>query len=378
MGPLAGIRVLELAGIGPGPFCAMVLADLGADVLRVERPGGGAPVDELLLRGRPAVAIDLTHPDGVAAVLDLADRADALLEGFRPGVTERLGVGPDAALARNPRLVYGRVTGWGRDGPLAHAAGHDIDYIALAGCLALLGRAGQPPAPPLNLVGDYAGGGLLLALGVVAALLEARRSGRGQVVDAAMVDGTALLMTLFHGLAAAGLWRRQREANLLDGGAPFYATYETADGRYVAVGALEPAFYAELLAGLGLADDPALAAQMDRARWPAARRRLAAAFRTRTRDEWCALFDGRDACVAPVLSLDEAAAHPHNRARGTFVEVAGVVQPAPAPRFSRTPCAAPSPPRRPSDPAEPLAAWGLPASASARLRAAGALRAAGP
>jgi alpha-methylacyl-CoA racemase len=377
MGPLRGIRVVELVGIGPGPFCAMLLADLGAEVLAVDRPASTPEAmawPALFARGRRRVGVDLKHPDGPGVVLDLVAGADALVEGFRPGVAERLGIGPEECLARNPRLVYGRVTGWGQDGPLARAAGHDIDYIALAGALHPIGPAGGPPVPPLNLVGDFGGGGMLLALGVVAALLEAGRSGRGQVVDAAMVDGAALLTTQLHELLAAGRWSDRRGANLLDGAAPFYAVYETADGRHLAVGALEPRFYAELLQRLGL-DGGDLPDRLDRDGWPELRERLAALFRTRTREEWCRLLEGTDACVAPVLSLTEAPAHPHNRARGTFVDVGGVVQPAPAPRFSRTPCATPEPPPGPGeDPGPTLAAWGLAPDEVARLRAGGAVR----
>jgi alpha-methylacyl-CoA racemase len=373
MGPLQGVRVVELAGIGPGPFCAMLLADLGAEVLAMDRPGAGQdgwPV--LFARGRRRVGVDLKHPDGPGVVLDLVAGADALVEGFRPGVAERLGVGPDECLRRNPRLVYGRVTGWGQEGPLAGSAGHDIDYIALAGALHPIGPAGGPPVPPLNLLGDFGGGGMLLALGVVAALLEAARSGRGQVVDAAMVDGAALLTTQLHELLAAGLWTDRRGANLLDGAAPFYAVYETADGRHLAVGALEPRFYAELLVRVGLAADD-LPPQLDRAGWPLLRERLAAVFLTRTRDEWCALLEGTDACVAPVLSLLEAPIHPHNRARATFVEVAGRPQPAPAPRFSRTPCPVPRLPPGDDDPARVLTAWGLPPDRVAHLHTTGAI-----
>jgi alpha-methylacyl-CoA racemase len=374
MGPLRGIRVLELVGIGPGPFCAMLLADLGAEVLAVERPASDrSPWPSLFTRGRRRLTVDLKHPHGAGVVLDLVAGADALVEGFRPGVAERLGIGPDECLARNPRLVYGRVTGWGQDGPLAHAAGHDIDYIALAGALHPVGAAGGPPVPPLNLVGDFGGGGMLLALGVAAALLEAGRSGRGQVVDAAMVDGAALLTTQLYELLAAGLWTDRRGANLLDGAAPFYGVYETADGRHLAVGALEPEFYAELLERVGLGGE-ALPAQLDRDRWPALRARLGAVFRTRTRDDWCRLLEGTDACVAPVLSLAEAPAHPHNRARGSFVDVGGVVQPAPAPRFSRTPWARPEPASPPpADPGPILAAWGLAPDEVARVRATGAV-----
>jgi alpha-methylacyl-CoA racemase len=373
MGPLQGTKVLELAGIGPGPFCAMLLADLGAEVLAVDRPAAGRPGwPALFSRGRRRVAVDLKHPEGPGVVLDLVAGADALVEGFRPGVAERLGIGPEACLHRNPRLVYGRVTGWGQDGPLAGSAGHDIDYIAVAGALHPVGPAGGPPVPPLNLLGDFGGGGMLLALGVVAALLEAGRSGRGQVVDAAMVDGAALLTTQLHELLAAGLWSDRRGANLLDGAAPFYAVYETADGRHLAVGALEPQFWAELLDRLGLAADD-LPAQLDRDGWPVLRERLAATFRTRTRDEWCALLEGTDACVAPVLSLLEAPAHPHNQARATFVDVGGVLQPGPAPRFSRTPCPTPAPSSSGGDDAEVLAAWGLPPERVEGLRAAGAI-----
>jgi alpha-methylacyl-CoA racemase len=374
MGPLQGTRILELASIGPGPFCAMLLADLGAEVLAVDRPAAERPAWPALFgRGRRRVAVDLKHPEGPGVVLDLVAGADALVEGFRPGVAERLGIGPEACLARNPRLVYGRVTGWGQDGPLAGAAGHDIDYIALAGALHPVGPAEGPPVPALNLLGDFGGGGMLLALGVVAALLEAARSGQGQVVDAAMVDGAALLTTQLHELLAAGLWTDRRAANLLDGAAPFYAVYETADGHHLAVGALEPRFYAELLDRVGLAAED-LPDQLDRDGWPVLRQRLAAAFRTRTREEWCRLLEGSDACVAPVLSLLEAPTHPHNQARATFVEVGGVTQPAPAPRFSRTPCPTPAPSSGDADdPAPVLTAWGLAPTEIARLRAGGAI-----
>lgn len=380
MGPLQGVRVIELAGIGPGPFCAMLLADLGADVVRIDRPqAAGAARDagqvDLLGRGRRSVIVDLKHPQGPGVVLDLVAVAEVLIEGFRPGVAERLGIGPAACLARNPRLVYGRMTGWGQDGPLRHAAGHDIAYIALAGALHPIGPAGGPPVPPLNLVGDFGGGGLLLAFGIACALLEARRSGRGQVIDAAIVDGAALLTTMFHELAAKGLWSGQRGGNLLDGGAPFYSVYETADGEYVAVGALEPRFYAELLKRLGM--DPErdhLPEQMDRARWPELRERLAAAFKTRTRAEWSELLEGSDACAAPVLSLAEAPNHPHHRARRGFIPVGGTVQPAPAPRFSRTQPAPPAPPPAPGQHTdEVLTEWGVAPATVAALRAAGAI-----
>ena len=378
-GPLAGIRIVELAGIGPGPFGAMLLSDLGADVLRVDRPAPvepepGRPAIDLLARNRRSVVVDLKRAAGVELVLALAERADAFVEGFRPGVAERLGVGPEACRSRNPRLVYGRVTGWGREGPLAGAAGHDINYVALSGALDAIGVRGGPPVPPLNLLGDFAGGGLLLALGVVSALLEARDSGTGQVVDAAMVDGAALLTTFVHALRADGSWSGGRGENLLDGGAPFYGVYETADGEHVSVGALEPRFYAELarLAGLPAASE---AERLDTTRWPEARARLAALFRTRTRAGWCSLLEGTDACFAPVLSFEEAAAHPHNTERHTFVEVEGVVQPAPAPRFSRTRAEIARPPARPGDGGdEALRDWGLDSAEIAELRRAGALR----
>jgi alpha-methylacyl-CoA racemase len=343
-GPLAGIRVVELAGLAPAPFGCMVLADLGADVIQVDRPGGGlVPPPGPMGRGRRTITLDLKTEAGVAGLKRLAARADVLVEGFRPGVAERLGFGPADCEKINSRLVYARMTGWGQDGPLAARAGHDIDYIAVAGALEPIGRAGQRPHAPLNLIGDFAGGGMLLAVGVLAALLERERSGCGQVVDAAMVDGSALLTAFLHGMAGAGLWPFPRGENLLDGGAPFYDTYETSDGGFVAVGAIEPAFYAALLTGLGLA--PAdLPGQHDRDGWPVLRERFAAAFASRTRDEWDRVFAGTDACVAPVLTPAEAPVHPHNRARGTFVEVGGVPQPAPAPRFARTPTAVPSVP----------------------------------
>jgi len=375
MGPLQGVRVVEVAGIGPGPFCAMLLADMGAEVVRVDRPASSpATYPYVLARGRRSVAVDLKHPSGAGVVLRLAGSADVLLEGFRPGVAERLGIGPDACLARNPRLVYGRMTGWGQDGPLAGTAGHDINYVALAGALHPIGRAGEAPVPPLNLVGDFGGGGLLLAFGVVCALLEARGSGRGQVVDAAVLDGAALLMTLFHELAAVGLWRWERGANLLDGGAPFYGVYETSDGGYVSVGALEPGFYRQLLERLGIAEARDLPDQADQERWPELRERFAAVIRARSRDEWCRLAEGGDACLTPVLSPAEAPAHPHNRQRGTFVDTPEGPRPAPAPRFSRTPCAPPGPapvPGQHTDAA--LADWGFTAEELAGLREAGAI-----
>jgi alpha-methylacyl-CoA racemase len=341
MGPLDGFRIIELAGIGPGPFAGMLLADLGADVIRVERRGGGflsgngSPVD-LLNRGKRCACVDLKQAAGVATVLDLARGADGLFEGMRPGVAERLGVGPEACLAVNPRLVYGRMTGWGQDGPLAQAAGHDINYISLTGALHAMGRRGERPAIPLNLVGDFGGGGLMLAFGMLAALLDAQRSGRGQVVDAAMVDGASVLLASIYGAHQAGFFSDERGTNLLDSGAHFYEVYETQDGRYVSVGAIEPQFYAALLEGLGLARAE-LPAQMDRSAWPAMKERFAAIFRTRTRDEWAMHFEGRDACVAPVLAMSEVHTHPHNRARGTFMDAFGARHPHPAPRFSATP-----------------------------------------
>jgi len=336
-GPLAGVRVIELAGIGPGPFAGMMLADLGADVIRVERPGGNPMLDPLhrvLNRGRRSVALDLRREGAAEVVHRLVESADALIEGFRPGVAERLGVGPSDCLARNPGLVYGRMTGWGQDGPLAHTAGHDIAYIALAGALEPIGPADGPPVPPLNLLGDFGAGGLLLAYGVVCGLLEARTSGRGQVVDAAIVDGTASLLAMLLGMRSLGLWNDGRATNLLDGGAPYYATYECADGKFVAVGALEAQFYDAFVTRLGVDDLPD---RDDPANYPALRERIAAQFRTRSRDEWAKVFDGTDACVAPVLAPHEAARHAHLAARGTYVEVDGVLQPAPSPRFDRTP-----------------------------------------
>ena len=344
-GALAGLRVIEMAGLGPAPFCAMLLADHGADVVRIDRPGAGGalglpPKYDVAARGRRTLALDLRQPGGVEQVLALVDHADVLIEGFRPGVMERLGLAPAVCLARRPQLVYGRMTGWGQHGPLAQAAGHDINYIALTGALHAIGRAGQAPVPPLNYVGDYGGGALLLAFGVLAALHAARHSGRGQVVDAAMTDGAALLSAMFYGLHAAGAWGGPRGANLLDSGAHFYDTYRCADGKYVAVGAIEPQFHAELLQRLGL-EAAEFKGQHDARRWPAYKARLAAVFASRSRAEWCALLEGSDACFAPVLDWDEAPRHPHNVARGTFVEVDGVVQPAPAPRLQGTPAAPP-------------------------------------
>ena len=375
MGPLSGVRVVEIASLAPAPFGCMVLSDLGADVLRVNRPeacgpGAETPADPLV-RGRRSIGLNLKDPDGVRLLLRLAEQADVLVEGFRPGVAERLGFGPEVCLQRNPRLVFARMTGWGQDGPLAPTAGHDIDYIAVSGVLHGIGRAGQRPVPPVNLVGDFGGGGMLLAVGVLAALVERGRSGLGQVVDAAMTDGSALLNAFLYGMLSSGLWTEERGTNVLDGGAPFYDTYETSDGGYVAVGALEPKFYAELVAGLGLGDAD-LPGQYDRAGWPVLREQFAAAFAKRTRDEWAEAFGGGDACVAPVLTPSEAPGHPHNAARGTFVEAGGVVQPAPAPRFGRTAPGAPRPPVRPgTDTGAVLGDLGLSGEQIAVLRAAG-------
>lgn len=350
MGPLAGLKVMELAGVGPAPMCAMLLADLGATVLRVER---SSPVElglerpphlNLLNRGRQVLALDLKSRDGVEVALALAERADVLIEGFRPGVMERLGLGPDECLARNPRLVYGRMTGWGQDGPLAAAAGHDLNYIAITGALDAIGRRGQPPSIPLNLVGDFGGGALYLALGVLSALHEATRSGRGQVVDAAIVDGTLSLMTAMYGTVAAGMWNPERGTNVLDSGAPFYNVYECADGRYVSVAAVELRFFRELLARIGI-DESEIPDRLDRASWSKAQALLADRFRMRTRDEWCQVLEGTDSCFAPVLSVAEASSHPQVGARKSLIDIAGVTQPAPAPRFSRTAARTPQPPR---------------------------------
>ncbi|WP_119353000.1 CaiB/BaiF CoA transferase family protein [Azohydromonas sediminis] len=377
-GALAGLRVIEMVGLGPAPLCAMLLADHGAEVIRIDRPGaagalGLPPQYDVAARGRRSLAIDLRKPGAVDAVLDLVARADVLIEGFRPGVMERLGLGPDVCLARQPRLVYGRMTGWGQSGPLAHAAGHDINYIALSGALQAIGRAGEAPVPPLNYVGDYGGGAMLLAFGVLAALYEAQRSGRGQVVDAAMTDGAALLSAMFYGLKAAGAWRNERGTNLLDSGAHFYDTYRCADGKYVAVGAIEPQFHAELLARLGL-DAAEFKRPLDPAQWPQHKARLAAVFATRTRDEWCTVLEGSDACFAPVLDWDEAPRHPHNVARGTFVEIGGVVQPAPAPRFSRSEAPTPAAPVAAGHDSEAvLRDWGIDAQRIGALRDAGAI-----
>ncbi|WDV55845.1 CaiB/BaiF CoA-transferase family protein [Streptomyces coeruleorubidus] len=362
-GPLTGVRVVELAGIGPGPFAAMLLADLGADVVRVDRPGGPGlgidPACDVTNRNKRSVVVDLKSPDGPARVLDLAARADVLVEGYRPGVAERLGVGPEPCHARNPALVYGRMTGWGQDGPLADRAGHDIAYIAPTGTLGMIGRPDEPPAVPANLLGDYAGGSLYLVVGVLAALHHARATGTGQVVDAAIVDGVSHLATMIHGMLAAGGWQDRRGANLLDGGCPYYGTYDTADGRHMAVGALEPRFYEEFLARLGVEGQSA--ARKDVTRWGELREQIAARFKTRTRDEWTAVFEGTDACVAPVLSLREAPHHPHLAARGTFTDHGGITQPAPAPRFCATPTSVRTGPARPgADTADVARDWDVP------------------
>ena len=336
MGPLAGTKIIELAGIGPGPFCGMMLADMGAEVIRVDRAGGaGRGGRDVLARGRKSIAIDLKHARGRELVLTLCQEADALFEGFRPGVTERLGLGPDDCMARNPKLVYGRMTGWGQEGPMAQAAGHDINYISLAGALHAIGAKGGKPVPPLNLVGDFGGGGMLLAFGLVCGMLEAQRSGRGQVVDAAMVDGAAILMAMFFTMNGMAAFKDERGSNMLDSGAHFYDTYETSDGRYISIGSIEPQFYALLLEKAGL-DKDEFSAQMDQSLWPTLKDKVAAAFRTRTRDEWCEIMEGSDVCFAPVLSLNEVHEHPHNVHRQTFVQLDGLTQPAPAPRFSRT------------------------------------------
>ena len=382
-GPLQGLKVIEMVGIGPAPFCAMALADLGAEVIRIDRPQTGSAKSaaekakyDVTGRGRRSLVIDLRKAGAAEAVLQLVDKADILIEGFRPGVMERLGLGPDICLARNPRLVFGRMTGWGQFGPLSQAAGHDINYIAIAGALHAIGRSGEPPVVPLNYIGDFGGGGMLLAFGVMCAVHEAKASGKGQVVDAAMTDGTAMLSAMMYGMRARGIWSTRRGENLLDGGAHFYDTYACADGKYVAIGAIEPQFYAKLRELCGI-DDPAFDAQMDAARWPVLKHRLADVFRTRTRAEWCTLLEGSDACFAPILDWDEAPKHPHNQARETFVEVDGVTQPAPAPRFSRTPADRPkagSPAG--ADTEAVLRDWGMAAGAIDSLRQSGVIGAA--
>ena len=383
MGPLTGVKVVELSGIGPGPFCGMLLSDMGAEIVRVERleavTGKQRSINDAVVgRGRRSIGVDLKHPDGAECVLRLVEQADALIEGFRPGVTERLGLGPDVCLARNPRLVYGRMTGWGQDGPLALRAGHDINYIALAGVLAHIGRTGAPPTPPLNLVGDYGGGGMFLAFGLVCGILSARESGHGQVVDAAMIDGAAALMAPTWGFRMTGLFDEARGTNLLDSGAHFYDTYETRDNRYISVGAIEPKFYAELLRGMGLEDEE-LPRQMDRSAWPGLKARFTEIFKSKTRDEWCAIFEGTDACFAPVLPMSEAMSNAQIVARGTLVQDDGIDQPAPAPRFSRTPGAIQGPtPLLGRDTDAALAEWGFTKEEIARLHEAGAIAQAKP
>jgi alpha-methylacyl-CoA racemase len=379
-GPLHGLKVVEMVGIGPGPFCAMMLSDMGAQVIRIDRKSAAAsgaksrgmePRFDVLARGRRSIALDLKAPEGQQVALELIAQADALVEGFRPGVMERLGLGPDVCLERNPRLVYGRMTGWGQTGPLAQAAGHDLNYIALSGMLHAIGRAGEPPPPPLNLIGDFGGGAMMLAFGIVCALLEAKQSRRGQVVDAAMTDGSALLGALMYGMKAGGRWTTVRDANLLDGAAHFYATYECADGKYIAIGSIEPQFYAELLKHTGI-DDDAFKPQMDPRAWPELKRNLAAQIKTKTRDEWCKAMEGTDVCFAPVLDMNEAPLHPHNQARKTFVDINGVTQPAPAPRFSRTAAAVQSPPAAAGEHSEAvLREWGFSDDRLAGLKARG-------
>ena len=376
-GPLAGIRIVELAGIGPAPFACMMLADHGAEVIRIERPGakkggpGGDPAKDILLRSRKVIAVDLKSAEGICVVRDLVASADGFVEGFRPGVAERLGLGPDVLLGATPRLVYGRMTGWGQDGPYAQAAGHDINYIALAGALHTFGRAGEKPTPPINMVGDFGGGGMMLAFGMVSALLHARTTGQGQVIDCAMTDGAALLMSMIWSFHGQGLWRDARGVNLLDTGAHFYDTYACADGEYVAIGAIEPQFYAVLRDKAGLAADPAFDRQMDPRGWPALKETLAAVFATKTRDEWCAILEHGDACFAPVLSMRDAPKHPHNVARGTFVEAGGVIQPAPAPRYSATPTTMPQMAGEDSDMEDVLAGIGYSMDSIVALKAGG-------
>jgi alpha-methylacyl-CoA racemase len=380
MGPLQGVKVIELAGIGPGPFAAMMLSDMGATVIRVERAGavrGGDPSEppkDSLTRGRQSIGVDLKHPDGIETVLKLVEQADVIMEGFRPGVTERLGLGPDDCLARNPAIVYGRMTGWGQEGPYSSAAGHDINYIALAGALEPIGRAGEKPLPPLNLVGDFGGGGMFLAFGIACALFEAKNSGQGQVVDAAMVDGAATLMSMFWGMKAMGFWQPERGTNMLDTGAPFYDVYETSDGKFVSIGSIEPQFYAELLRLSGLGERADFPSQMDRGQWPAMKVTVEEVFKTKTRDEWCELMEHTDVCFAPVLTMEEATQHPHNVERGTFTEVGGVTQQSPAPRFSRTRPEIQGPASHPGQHTDQvLADFGFDSADIEKLREAGAV-----
>ena len=375
MGPLSGYKIVEIAGIGPGPFCAMMLADLGAEIVRVDRKSsaGARTKFDILNRGRKSIAVDLKNADGIETVLRLIEKADALIEGFRPGVMERLGLGPEACLARNPRLVFGRMTGWGQDGPLAHAAGHDINYVSLTGALHAIGRKGETPVPPLNLVGDFGGGGMMLALGIVSALLETQKSGKGQVVDAAMTDGSAALMGIIYGLKQAGIWSNEKGTNLLDGGAHFYDSYACADGKWVSIGSIEPQFYALLLEKTGVTD-PAFQNQMDKDQWPALKAKLAEVLKTKTRDEWCAIMEGSDVCFAPILDMDEAPEHPHNKSRETFIQIEGVTQHAPAPRFSRSVNDTPGPPPiAGAHTDEILASWGFSEADVSDLKSKGAV-----
>ncbi|MGI9328154.1 MAG: CaiB/BaiF CoA transferase family protein [Pseudomonadales bacterium] len=377
MGPLKGVKVVELQGIGPGPFCGMMLADMGAEIIRIDRAGAvgqDANATDFLARGRKSLAVDLKNPEGVEVVLKLIEQADVLIEGFRPGVTERLGLGPDECLARNPRLIYGRMTGWGQDGPMASVAGHDINYISLSGALHAIGGKDGDPVPPLNLVGDFGGGGMLLAFGIATALFETTRSSKGQVIDAAMTDGSALLMNAVYGLMNTGRWIDKRGSNLLDGGAHFYGTYATADGKHISIGSIEPQFYALLLKKTGLTGDPDLSNQLSRQEWPALRHKLEQVFKTKTRDEWDSIMLGTDICYAPVLSFEEATAHPHNAERRTFVSQNGVTQAAPAPRFSRTTPELPAQAVAPGEHSEEiLLAHGLSQEDVASLRASGAI-----
>ncbi len=380
MGPLQGVKVIELTGLGPGPFAAMMLSDMGAEVIRIDRSsavsGGNpaAPPLDPLARGRRSIGVDLKNPDGVETVLSLVEDADVLMEGFRPGVAERLGLGPDICLARNRRLVYGRMTGWGQDGPYASAAGHDINYISLAGALESIGHAGQKPTVPLNLVGDFGGGGMYLAFGIACALFESQRSGEGQVIDAAMVDGAASLMNMFWGTKAMGFWGPERGTNMLDTGAPFYDVYECADGKFVSIGSIEPQFYAELMHLSGLGGVTGFDQQMNTSEWPAMKEQVAEVFKAKSRDEWCAIMEHTDVCFAPVLSMEESTEHPHMVERGTFVEVGGVTQAGPAPRFSRTEAQIQGPPAHPGQHTdEILASFGFAESRIADLRASGAV-----
>lgn len=375
MGPLKGVKIVEIAGIGPGPFCAMMLADMGADIIRVDKKAGSLSMgrSDMLNRSRRSIAVDLKSPDAVALILKLVEKADALMEGFRPGVMEKLGLGPDVCLKRNPKLVYGRMTGWGQTGPMAQAAGHDINYIALTGALHSIGNSGKKPVPPLNLVGDFGGGGMLLAFGMVCALLEAKTSGKGQVVDAAMVDGASILMTMMYGFRAGDMWKDERGTNLLDTGAHFYDTYETKDGKWIALGSIEPQFYALLKQHAGLTD-PDFASQMDQSKWPELKEKIAKIFKSKTRDEWCKLMEGTDACFAPVLSMEEAPKHPHIAARKTFVEYDGRINPAPAPRFSRTVPEIQCPPPVPGEHNETaLLDWGFSSAEISALKQKGAM-----